>query len=162
MFDSNFLLNFRCDSERNMEKSEPCIQQCLIRRKKKTSGSSRSNDKPWKLETSMSCLKRNTTCNLDQIDESEEKSSVRGILEQVKDKASICDVDDDDDSDDVDDGDDEHSLASLTTSNRAGSKQKTTDDAQADYDGSSGSSSSALKPRHWNRFPRKIVQNARV
>ena len=54
-------------------------------------------------------------CNLDQIDESntEDNSSVGGILEQAKDRSSICDNDDDDDGDD-DDGDDEHSLASLT------------------------------------------------
>ena len=133
----------------------------LIRRKKKTSGSSRSNDKPWKFETSMSFLKavkqkRNTTCNLDQIDESDtdEKSSVGGLLEQAKDKSSICDVNDDGDGDDGD-GDDEHSLNSLTslkpvslksTSKVASSKQKATDDARADDDGSLGSSSSALKP----------------
>ena len=113
------------------------FNSALSRRKKKTSGSGQGNDKPWKFETSMSFVKavkekRNTTSNLEEIDDSEgDENSSRGILEQAIDKSGIYDVHDDD----------EDNLAPSTSfkpippkpsSKSTGSKRKATDDAHDD------------------------------
>ena len=113
------------------------FNSAMSRRKKKTSGSGQGNDKPWKFETSMSFVKavkekRNTTSNLEDIDDSGgDENSSRGLLEEAIDESGIYDVDDDH----------EDNLAPSTSfkpipprpsSKSTASKRKATDDAHDD------------------------------